>query len=221
MSIWSRAADLGLGRHPVQRALELRVRAVHRAGLRPHRARDPVHRAQLVDDRAADPGARVGLELHRPARLVLLDRVDQAEHPVRHQVGLLDHRGQAHADPAGDGGDQRGVVQDQPLAHQAVAAGLEQLPVLGDRVDHRAGERLELVQLRVVDRGERHDGLELGGVEVDLRHPGHDGEAAGGVEVEVVGLERLLPRDHPEGRGRRTGRTARRGSQRDRVLSRN
>jgi hypothetical protein len=221
MSIWSRAADLGLGRHPVQRALELRVRAVHRAGLRPHRARDPVHRAQLVDDRAADPGARVGLELHRPARLVLLDRVDQAEHAVRHQVGLLHHRRQAHADPPGDRGDQRRVVQDQPLAHQTVAARLEQLPVLRDGVHHGARERVELVQLRVLDRGQRHDRLEDGVVEVDLRGLGGDGDRPGGVEVEVVDLRRLLPRDDTEGRGGRTRPAARRGSQRDRVLSRN
>ena len=104
------------------------------AGLVADRARDPVDRAQLVDDRAADAADRVGLELDRPLEVELLDRVDQPEDAVGDQVGLLDVRRQADADPAGDVLDQRRVVQDQPLAQRAASpVSLKSLPQLAQR----------------------------------------------------------------------------------------
>ena len=120
--------DLGLGRRAVQLGLERGVRALDLAGLVADRARDPVDRAQLVDDRAADPADRVGLELDGALEVELLDRVDQPEDAVRDEVGLLDVRRQADADPAGDVLDQRRVVQDQPLAQALIAGRLEVVP---------------------------------------------------------------------------------------------
>jgi hypothetical protein len=114
----------------VQLALELGVGLLDLSRLVADRARDPVDGPQLVDDGPADPADRVGLELDRAVEVELVDGVDQPEDAVRHQVGLLDVRRQAHADPAGDVLDQRRVVQDQPLAQSRLAALLVLLPEL-------------------------------------------------------------------------------------------
>ena len=87
--------------------LELRVGALDRAGLRPHRARHPVDRAQLVDDGALDAADRVRLELEAAGRVELVDRVDQPEDPVAHEVRLLDALREPLGDAAGDELDER------------------------------------------------------------------------------------------------------------------
>ena len=115
--------DLFVGRGAVQARLELGDGALELAGLHPDRPRDPVGVAELVDDRAADAGHRVALELHLAGGLEAGDRVDQAERAVGDEVGLLDVRGQAAADPAGDVLHQRRVVEDQPVAQRRVAVG--------------------------------------------------------------------------------------------------
>ena len=92
---------------------------VARAGA--HGARHPVHRAQLVDDRALDPRDRVRLELHVAVGVVALDRADQAEQAVGDEVALVDVRGQAAAEAAGDELDERRVGQDQAVAQRAIA----------------------------------------------------------------------------------------------------
>ena len=65
-----------------------------------------------------------------PLGLEALDRPDQADQPVGDQVGLLDVRGQAGADAAGDELDQRRVGDDQPLAGALVALVLVAAPEL-------------------------------------------------------------------------------------------
>jgi hypothetical protein len=77
---------------------------------------------------ALDPRDRVGLELDAPFEIVFLDRVDQAEDAVRHQVGLLDVRWQANRDSASHVLDQRRVVEDEPLAGVSGRLELEFLP---------------------------------------------------------------------------------------------
>src|SRR5215204_4760768 len=69
-----------------------------------------------------------GLELDAPFEIVFLDRVDQAEDAVRHQIGLLDVRWQADRDPASHVLDQRRLVEDQPLAGVSRRLELEFLP---------------------------------------------------------------------------------------------
>jgi hypothetical protein len=107
---------LAVGRGPVQVVLELAVRLLDGARLRPHRARHPVDRAQLVDDRAADPGDGIRLELVAAAGVELVDGVDQPEHAIADEVGLLDRMRESGRHPAGDVLHQRGVVEDQPVA---------------------------------------------------------------------------------------------------------
>ena len=127
------AGDLGLAGRAVQLGLEGGVGALDLAGLVAHRARDPVDRPQLVDDGAADAADRVRLELDGPLEVELLDGVDQPEDAVGDEVGLLDVRRQADADPAGDVLHQRRVVQDQPLAERRFGGLLEVLPELAQR----------------------------------------------------------------------------------------
>src|SRR5215204_4880465 len=69
-----------------------------------------------------------GLELDAPFEIVFLDRVDQAEDAVRHQIGLLDVRWQADRDPASHVLDQRRVVEDESLAGVSRRLELEFLP---------------------------------------------------------------------------------------------
>src|SRR5439155_19694752 len=89
-----------------RRAPELRLQLGHRtldfARARAHRARDPVHRAQFVEDRALDARDRVRLELDVTLRVVTLNRGDQAEQPVGHEVAFGDVPGQSGAQPTGD-----------------------------------------------------------------------------------------------------------------------
>ena len=113
---------------------------------------------------------RVRLELDRALDVELLDRVDETEDPVGHEVGLLDVRRQADADPAGDVFDERRVVQDQALARGRVRRLLEVLPqpaqsclVGRDGVDVRC-------ESVVVERRVGRLGLMRGGAPVGSLH---------------------------------------------------
>src|SRR4029453_11649633 len=92
-------SHLGVAGAAMQPVLEGDVRLLDLAGFEPDRPGDPVDGPQLVDDRALDPRDRVGLELDAPFKIVFLDRVDEAEDAVRHQIGLLDVWWQADLDP--------------------------------------------------------------------------------------------------------------------------
>ena len=88
---------------------------------------------------ATDPRDRVRLELVPADGLELLERVDQTEHAVGHEVGLVDGRRQAGGHARGHVLHERRVLQDQPLAGADVAGGLERVPDRGERiVDLRA-----------------------------------------------------------------------------------
>jgi hypothetical protein len=112
----------------VQAVLQGDVGLLDLTGLEPDRTRDPVDGSQLVDDRALDPRDRVRLELDASFKVVLLDRVDEAEDAVGHQIGLLDVRRRADRHPADDVLDQRRVVEDEPLAGVGGRLELELLP---------------------------------------------------------------------------------------------
>src|SRR6185295_1428310 len=122
------ARQLGLARRPLQLMLELGLRRLDFAGARADRTRHPVQRAQLVDDRAADAGHREGLELDPALGVEALDRPDQAHQAVGDQVGVVDVRGQARPEPAGDELDHRRVGDDEPLARARVAVLLVAAP---------------------------------------------------------------------------------------------
>jgi len=119
-------------------------------------------------------------------------------------------------------------VQDEPLADQAVAAGLEQLPVERDQVDRGRLEVGGLVEVgELVDvvghGGERHhDAVEVGPVRLGVG-PGAERTTLPGqrdqheLARDEVGVGRLLARDDPERGARRTPRVSRRLG---RVLSR-
>ena len=113
--------DLLVGGRRAELRLELGDRALDLAGARADGARHPVERTQLVDDRALDPRDRVGLELDVAARVVALDRADQAEQAVGDEVALVDVRGEAAAEPAGHVLDERRVREDQPVAERLVS----------------------------------------------------------------------------------------------------
>ncbi len=121
------ASSASLGR-PLQLVLELGLGRLDFTGARADRARHPVERAQLVDDRAADPGHREGLEFDPALGLEALDRADQAHQAVGDQVGVVDVRGQAGAEAAGDELDHRRVGDDQALARAGVAVLLVAAP---------------------------------------------------------------------------------------------
>ena len=123
------ASSSSLGR-AAQLVLELGVGLLDLAGARADRARHPVERAQLVDDRAADALHREGLEADLALRLEAVHRLDQADHPVGDQVGLLDVGGQAGAGAAGDELDQGRVGDDQALARAVVSLVLVAAPEL-------------------------------------------------------------------------------------------
>src|SRR5215216_4586668 len=106
--------DHGRVRDLDERLLELLDREVE---LQRHLlVRGSAVQAQLVDDRALDARDRVGLELDLAVDVEALDRVDQADQPVRDQVGFLDMGRQAGGHPAGDVLDQRGVGDHELLA---------------------------------------------------------------------------------------------------------
>jgi hypothetical protein len=77
---------------------------------------------------ALDPRDRVHLELDASLQVVPLDRVDEAEGAVGHQIGLLDVRRRADQHPADDVLDQPHVVEDEPLAGVGGRLELELLP---------------------------------------------------------------------------------------------
>ena len=76
--------------------------------------------------------------LPRPG-VELLEGVDQPEHPVRHEVGLIHARGEAGRHAARDVFHQRGVVQDEAFACALASARdlilLELLPQPGELVE--------------------------------------------------------------------------------------
>ena len=126
----------------VQPRLELGHRALDVAGSGPHGARHPVHRAELVDDRALDARDRVRLELDVAARVVALDRPDQAEQAVRDEVALLDVRREAAPQSAGDVLDERRVREDEAVAERLVGLVLAELePETLGVVDLRHGRK--------------------------------------------------------------------------------
>ena len=108
--------------------LERSDRALDLARASPHGPRHPVERAQLVDDRAADTCHSEGLELDLAVRVEPLDRADQAEQPVRDEVLLVDVRGKARADAAGDELHERRVREDEPVAKVLVVRPTVVLP---------------------------------------------------------------------------------------------
>ena len=132
-----------LGRLSLQHRLEVGVRLLDLPRLEPDRPRDPVHRTELVDDGALDARDRVGLELVAAARFELREGVDEAEHAVADEVGLVHARGQARRDPARHVLHERGVVQDQLLARVVLTRALEPMPLLPELVVHvrRHGDR--------------------------------------------------------------------------------
>ncbi len=121
----SSTGQLVLGRRAAELVLELGVGLLEGSGLGPHRPGHPVDRAQLVEDGALDAGDGVGLELVAPLGIELLDGVDEPEHAVADQVGLLDVLGQADGDPAGHVLHQRRV--DAGSADHGRRARLESL----------------------------------------------------------------------------------------------
>src|SRR5262249_28276081 len=84
-----------VGRRPRELRLELAHRALDLPRPGPNRTRHPVERAELVEDRAPDSRDRIRLELDVAVRVVALDRLDQAEQPVRDEVAFVDVSGEA------------------------------------------------------------------------------------------------------------------------------
>ena len=123
------AISSSVGARPSFASSSAIARSICRARER-DRARHPVERAQLVDDRALDPRDRVRLELDVAVGVVALDRADQPEQAVRDEVALVDVRGQAAAEPAGDVLDERRVGEDQPVAERLVLRALVRAPEL-------------------------------------------------------------------------------------------
>src|SRR5262249_38771431 len=118
--------DLSVRRRPHELALEDGDRALDLPGPRPDGTWHPVERPQLVDDRAADPGHGERLELDLAVGVEPLDRPDQTEQAVRDEVLLVDVRGEARADAAGDELDERRVREDETVAEPLVS----RLPVV-------------------------------------------------------------------------------------------
>ena len=87
--------------------LQLGHRSLYLARPRSDRTRYPVHGAQLVEDGSLDAVHGVRLELESALEIELVDGVYQAEHPVLHQVAVLDVAGKPDPDAAGDEFDQR------------------------------------------------------------------------------------------------------------------
>ena len=144
-----------LGRLPLQHGLEVGVRLLDLAGLEADRTRHPVHGAELIDDGALDARDRVRLELVAAPGLELRQGVDQAEHAVAHEVGLLHARRQSGRDTARHVLHERGVVQDELLARLVIGGALEPVPVAPELVvdvgrdrDRRV-ERLRRLRLRL------------------------------------------------------------------------
>ena len=113
--------DLLVRRRSHQLLLERCDRTLDLPRSRANRARHPVQRAQLVDDRAADARHRERLELDLATRVEALDRADQPEQPVRHEILLVDVRGEARAHATGDELHQWRVGQDQAVAKELVS----------------------------------------------------------------------------------------------------
>src|SRR5262249_42245819 len=110
----------------------LRVGALNRARLRTNRTRYPVDRPELVDDRALDARDRVGLELVTATRVELVDRIDEPEDAVAHEIRLFDVLRKASGNTTGNKLHERRVVKDQPLARVERFAVLVLAPEFGD-----------------------------------------------------------------------------------------
>ena len=89
--------DLLVRRCAVQLLLERGDRTLDLARAGADGAWNPVERAELVDDRPADSCHREGLELDLPVGIEALDRADQPEEPVRHEILLVHVRRQARS----------------------------------------------------------------------------------------------------------------------------
>ena len=92
------AGQLVLRRRPAEPLVEPAGHAVERARLAAHRARHPVERAQLVEHRPLDAPHGVGLELDPLAGVELGVGIEQAEHPGRVEILVVDVPGQRGGD---------------------------------------------------------------------------------------------------------------------------
>ena len=99
-----------------QLVLEFRRGVLDGPVLRPNRSRRPVQQPQLIEDRTPDPTGHVGLELDATVGVELVDRIDEAQNAVAHEIALLDVVRHPGTDPGGHELHQRGVMQDQALA---------------------------------------------------------------------------------------------------------
>jgi hypothetical protein len=71
-----------------------------------------------------------GLEADLAPRIEALHRLDQADHAVGDEVGLIDVRGQTGPGAAGDELDQRRVRHDESLAGTGISPFLVPAPEL-------------------------------------------------------------------------------------------
>src|SRR6185369_9186496 len=110
------AGDLLFGGRTAQAPFELVRDLLDERGLLAHAARYPVERAEMVEDGAADAELRVGREERFLLRVVLLDRVEQADDPPRHQVVELDVRRFPHREPLDHPADEREIAAQHVLA---------------------------------------------------------------------------------------------------------
>ena len=130
--------DLRVRRRAHERPLELDDRPLDLTRASADGTRHPVERAELVDDRALDPRDRVGLELDLAVGVESLDRPDQAEQPVGHEILLVDVGRKAGPETTGDELHERRVGEDQAIAHTAIPRRAVLLPER-QRVSPRAG----------------------------------------------------------------------------------
>src|SRR5207244_11130668 len=118
------ARDLLLAWRTAERTLEGVGDFLDEARLLAHAARHPVERAQVVEDGAADAELRVGGERRLLRRVVLADRVEQADDAPRHEVVELDVRGLPPREPLHNAADERQVTHEQLVAAAVERCGL-------------------------------------------------------------------------------------------------
>ncbi len=115
----------------MQTMLQLRHRPFHLAGAGTNRPRHPIEGTQAIQDRTFDAVDRVSLELETTLRFELVDRVNEAKHPVGDEIRLVDVARQSGGDSPGDELHQRRVLEDERLARVTVGVILEPLPQSG------------------------------------------------------------------------------------------
>ena len=80
--------------------------------------------AQRVDHGAADPALGEGLELDAAAVVVAVRGVDQADHPVLHQIAQVDRVRHRRSHPTGNGLDEGQAGDDAVLRGHGVDGGV-------------------------------------------------------------------------------------------------